>query len=176
VIFKDRPKRRYLNAGGSDEPLRSPIPLAAVESARAYRLYRLRRQLQLHDCAAALLYDPLNIRYALDAPNMQVWALHNAYRYALVFAEGPAIMFEFKRAEHLCKGLKNITEVRPSTSWIYMDAAENIHRRVKAWAGEIHGLMRDHGSGNRRIAIDKIEPLGLRALEELDMSMSRARN
>jgi Xaa-Pro dipeptidase len=98
---------------------------------------------------------------------MQVWTLHNAYRYALVFAEDPTIMFEFKRAEHLCKGLKHITEVRPSTSWIYMDAAENIDRRVKAWAGEIHGLMRDHGGGNKRIAIDKIEPLGLRALEDL---------
>jgi Xaa-Pro aminopeptidase len=120
-----------------------------------------------HDCAAALLYDPINIRYAFDAPNMQVWTLHNAYRYAFIFADGPAILFEFKRADHSSKALTNITEVRPSICWTYMDAAENIERRVKAWAGEIDALMRAHAGGNRRIAIDKIEPLGLKALEGL---------
>jgi Xaa-Pro dipeptidase len=160
-------KRQYLNAQGSDRPLRSPIPPATLESARAYRLMRLRQQLQAHDCAAALLYDPVNIRYALDAANMQVWTLHNAYRYALVFADGPAIMFEFKRAEHLCRHLKTITEVRPAIAWNYMAAAENTDMRLAAWAGEIDALMRRHAGGNRRIAIDKIEPLGLKALEGL---------
>jgi len=163
----DHGKRRYLNSEGADRPLKSPIPAATLEAARAYRLARLRRQLLLHDCGAALLYDPVNIRYALDAPNMQVWTLHNAYRYALVFADGPAVLFEFKGAEHLSHGLAGVTEVRPSTSWIYMGAGENMDRRVTAWAGEIDGLMRAHAGGNRRIAIDKIEPLGLRALEAL---------
>ncbi len=160
-------KRTYLNADGAERPLKSPIPSATLDSARSYRLMRLRQQLRAHDCAAALLYDPVNIRYALDAPNMQVWTLHNAYRYALIFAAGPAIMFEFRRAEHLCKGLKSITEVRTSIAWNYMAAAENTHQSVEAWAGEIDDLMRSHAGGNRRIAIDKIEPLGLKALEEL---------
>jgi hypothetical protein len=111
------PKRRYLNSEGEDRPLTSPIPVATLEAARAYRLRRLRRQLVDHDCAGALLYDPVNIRYALDAPNMQVWTLHNAYRYALIFADGPATLFEFKRADHSSKALTNITEVRPSICW-----------------------------------------------------------
>jgi Xaa-Pro dipeptidase len=166
VIFKDPRKRAYLNASGNDGPLRSPVLPTTIELARRYRLARLRRQIQLHDCAAALLYDPINIRYALDAANMQLWTLHNAYRYALVFADGPAIMFEFKGCEHLCRGLPGVDEIRPSVSWIYMAAAENIDRQVKAWSGEIVELLRTHGGGNKRIAIDKIEPLGLRALEQ----------
>ena len=97
---------------------------------------------------------------------MQLWTLHNAYRYALIFAEGPAILFEFNGCEHLCRGLPGIDEIRPCVSWIYMAAAENVERRVKAWSGEIVELLRRYGGGNRRIAIDKIEPLGLRALEQ----------
>src|SRR5258706_4169492 len=91
-------KRQYLNANGADRPLRSPIPQATLESARSYRLARLRQQLHAHDCAAALLYDPVNIRYALAAPTFQAWTLHNANPYALVFAAGPPGRFEFGRA------------------------------------------------------------------------------
>ena len=47
-----------------------------------------------------------------------------------------------------------------------MAAAENVDRQVKAWSGEIVESPRRHGGGNKRIAIDKIEPLGLRALEQ----------
>jgi Xaa-Pro dipeptidase len=166
VTFKDPRKRAYFGADGKDRPLRSPLLPAVIDSARRYRLARLRHQLQLHDCAAALLYDPINIRYALDAPNMQLWTLHNAYRYALIFAEGPAILFEFNSCEHLCRGLPGIDEIRPCVSWIYMAAAENVDRQVKAWSGEIVELLHRHGGGNKRIAIDKIEPLGLKALEQ----------
>ena len=166
VAFKDPRKRAYLSADGKDRPLKSPVSPAVIDSARRYRLARLRQQLQRHDCAAALLYDPVNIRYALDAANMQLWTLHNAYRYALIFAEGPAILFEFNGCEHLCRGLPGIDEIRPCVSWIYMAAAENVERQVKAWSGEIVELLRRHGGGNKRIAIDKIEPLGLRALEQ----------
>jgi hypothetical protein len=55
--FNESPKQRYLNSEGENRPLKSPIPVATLEAARAYRLGRLRRQLVNHDCAAALLYD-----------------------------------------------------------------------------------------------------------------------
>lgn len=164
-IFKDARKREYLNAEGADRPLKSPIPAATLDRVRAYRLASLRAALAKHDCAAMLLYDPVNIRYALDASNMQVWCLHNAVRYALIFADGPAVLFEFKGAEHMARRLPLIDEVRPAVSWLYLSAAENLERQVKVWADEIADLMRAHGGGNRRIAIDKIEPLGLKALE-----------
>jgi len=164
-VFKDPRKAAYLNEEGADKPLKSPLPASTLEAARAYRLGRLRAELVRHDCAAILLYDPVNIRYALDVPNMQLWALHNAVRYALVFADGPAILFEFKGADHLSRGIAAVSETRVATSWIYMAAGAHTEERVSAWAGEIDDLMRAHAGGNRRLAIDKIEPLGLKVLE-----------
>jgi Xaa-Pro aminopeptidase len=166
-VFKDPRKAAYLNQEGADKPLKSPLATSTLEAARAYRLERLRGELRRHDCAAILLYDPVNIRYALDVANMQLWALHNAVRYALIFADGPAILFEFKGAEHLSRDVAAVDEVRLATSWIYMASAQNTEERVKAWASEIDDLMRRHGGGNRRLAVDKIEPLGLKALEAL---------
>src|SRR6056297_4178430 len=108
--FKDDRKLTYLNAEGADKPLISPVPDDVLAAARAYRLGRLRRVLEQTDCAALLLYDPCNIRYAFDCSNMQVWTLHNPMRYALIFADGPAMMFEFKGCMQQSEGLPGIDE------------------------------------------------------------------
>ena len=158
-------KRAYLNGDGADRPLRSPIAAATIDRARAYRLGRLRDQLRRHDCAALLLYDPINIRYAFDAPNMQLWTLHNPIRYALIFTDGPGVMFEFKGCAHLSRDKPGIDEQRVAVAWQYMAAGDRGGERVAAWADEVDDLMRRHGGGNRRLAIDKVEPMGLHALE-----------
>lgn len=112
TVFKDDRKLTYLNAEGLDKPLTSPVLVATFDRARRYRLQRLRDQLAQADCAALLLYDPCNIRYAFDCSNMQVWTLHNPMRYALILAGGPAVMFEFKGCLHVNDGLPGIDEVR----------------------------------------------------------------
>lgn len=169
--FKDERKLTYLNAEGADKPLRSPVPDSVVKAARRYRLSRIRKLLRDNDCAAALLYDPVTIRYALDCSNMQVWTLHNPMRYALIFAEGPAVMFEFKGCEHLCQGLETIDQLRVATTWMYMAAGDQVAPRVQRWAGEIADLMREHAGGNRRLACDRLELPGLHALTGLGLTV-----
>ncbi|MEM7429665.1 MAG: Xaa-Pro peptidase family protein [Pseudomonadota bacterium] len=169
TVFKDARKQAYLNPEGADKPLKSPLPHSTLEAAREYRIGRLREQLVLHDCAALLLYDPVNIRYAFDISNMQVWTAHNAVRYALIFQVGPAVMFEFKGAFHLCDDRPAITDVRKAIGWIYMSAGHRSEERVREWAAEIADLLKEHGRGNRRIAVDKLEPPGIWALEALQV-------
>ena len=169
--FRDDRKLTYLNAEGSDKPLRSPVPHEVLERARIYRLSRIRKLLRQHDCAAGLFYDPVNIRYALDSSNMQVWTLHNPMRYALIFAEGPAILFEFKGCEHLAQGIATIDEIRTAVTWMYMTAGDRVEERVARWAGDIGDLMRQHGHGNRRIASDRMELPGHHALAALGLTV-----
>ena len=164
AAFGDYRKRDYLNRFGSDRPLKSPVSTQTLQEARRYRIGRLREQLRIHDCAGLLLYDPVNIRYAFDITNMQVWTAHNAVRYALILNEGPAVMFEFKGCEHLCNDRPAIDQVRNAVSWIYMSAGDRAEERVQRWAAEIADLVRSHGGGNCRLAADKLEPLGLAAL------------
>lgn len=171
AMFKDHRKLTYLNSEGADKPLKSPVPHDVLVRAREYRLSRIRAALIKHDCAAALLYDPVNIRYALDAANMQVWTLHNPLRYALILADGPAVMFEFKGSEHLSRGLETIDELRLATGWMYMTAGDRAPERVVRWASELESLMREHGAGNKRIAVDRLDLEGLRELEKLGLDV-----
>lgn len=165
-IFKDPRKREYFNAEGADKPLKSPIPHATLVKARGYRKRRMIAQVVKHDCAAILLFDPLNIRYALDVSNMQVWATHNPFHYALVFADGYAIDFEYKGAEHLTKGLETIDEVRPSRAWFYMYSGDKLAQWVDEWAREIVAALKERAGGNLRLAVDKLEPPGVDALRK----------
>lgn len=131
---------------------------------RHYRLGRIRQQLADRDFGGALLYDPLNIRYATDTSNMQVWCTHNAVRYLFVATDGPTVLFDFHGCGHLSDGFSTVTETRPATSWFYFGAGPEEQSRVKSWAAEIADLMRKHGGGNNRIAIDKCDQLGVEAL------------
>ena len=54
-----------------------------LPAMRKYRLERIRAELKRRDYAGALLYDPVNIRYAADSTNMQLWvAQPEATRHA----------------------------------------------------------------------------------------------
>jgi len=163
-IFKDLRKREFLNAEGADRPLKSPIPHETLQRARAYRKRRMVDRVAANDCAAILLYDPCNIRYALDVSNMQVWMLHNALHYALVFADGHGIAFEYKRSEHLTRGIETVDETRIARGWFWMTAGDRAEERLALWADEIVDLLRERGAGNMRLAVDKLEPAGVDAL------------
>jgi Xaa-Pro dipeptidase len=163
-VFKDARKRAYLNPEGADRPLKSPLPKTTLVKARGYRKQRLVDEVVAHDCAAILLYDPLNIRYALDISNMQLWATHNPFHYAMLFADGHAIEFAYRGAEHLADGLETINEIRPGNAWFYMYTADRLAERVEAWADEIVSILKERNGGNMRLAIDKLDPPGAEAL------------
>lgn len=162
--FKDDRKRAYLNTEGADKPLISPVSDDVLNTARAYRLSRLRREMALHDVAALLLYDPVNIRYAFDCSNMPVWTAHNPIRHALILADGPAVMFEFGGCFHLNEGLPGIDEIRPSTAWFFLYSGDKAAGETARWAAEIADLVGQYGGSNRRIAADRLDPPGHSAL------------
>ncbi len=132
---------------------------------RGYRLGRLQAELRRRDYAAAVLYDPINIRYATGSRNMAVWTLHNPARYAFVPAEGRAILFDFHGCAHLSDGLETIAEVRPARSWFFYASGNRLAEKAALWAAEIADLLRQHGGGNRRLAFDRLDPLGAKLLE-----------
>ncbi|MEL6423572.1 MAG: M24 family metallopeptidase, partial [Pseudomonadota bacterium] len=153
-----------------DEWAAAGLPAPDMDQVRAYRLERLREQLRARDMAGCLLYDPLNIRYALDATNMQIWTMHNAVRYAFIATDGPVILFDFHCCEHLSADYPLIDETRPAIAWFYFGAGPNEKARVKEWAAEVADLVSAHGGGNRRLALDTCDQDGISALEALGIT------
>jgi Xaa-Pro dipeptidase len=140
------------------------LPLDEVELDLG-RLKRLRRAIVSADCAAAVFVDPANIRYATGTSNMQVYAGHNPCRYVFVPAEGPVVLFEFSNCAHLATGRGAVDEVRPAVSWYHFVAGPRVAEKADLWAAELAELTLRHGGGNRRLAIDRVDPMGTWALQ-----------
>ena len=142
-----------------------------LPALREYRLERLRGELRRHDCAGLLLFDPLNIRYATDTTNMQVWIAHNPARACFIATEGPVVLFEFGRAMHLADHLPLVSEVRPMVPFFYFASGERTEEMAGRFAAQVDDLLRTHGGGNRRLAVDKMEIAGVRAFDRLGIDI-----
>ena len=143
------------------------LPAPDMAAVRAYRLSRVQNELRARDLAAAILFDPLNIRYAADSTNMQLWTAHNAARYCVVVADGPLIVFDYHQCEHLSAHNPLIDEARPATSWFYFSSGCELEKHARKWAAEIADILREHAPGGKRVACDKINPEGAEALRAL---------
>jgi hypothetical protein len=118
-----------------------------MPAARRYRLARIRAELVKRDLAGIVVYDPLNVRYATDSTDMQLWCTHNAVRYAFVATDGPVILWDFHHCEHLSWHLELVDEIRHGKAWFYYEAAEHSWERARRWAAEIVDLIGAHGGG-----------------------------
>lgn len=153
---------------GAMEFSEAPVNLDVV---RCYRYGRIQAELQRRDLAGIVLFDQLNTRYATDATNMQIWCSHNETRYVWVPAVGDATIFDYGEDGIHAAGLPNIAETRPSQAFFYYAAGPNIGRTAKKWASEILDLVRGSGGDNRRIAMDRVSPLGTQALEAVGLEI-----
>jgi len=122
------------------------------------RLARFRAELVHHGYGAALLSDPINVRYATGARNMAVWTMHAPGRYAFVPVDGPVVLFEFATSRHVSAGLDTIDELRDSTSAFYFFTGSRSAEMHRRWAVELIALTREHAGPDQRLAVDRCEP------------------
>ncbi len=133
---------------------------------REYRLERVREQLRKFDYAGIILFDPLNTRYATDSTNMQLWITHNAARGCFIATDGPVVLFDFHNCQHMSEHLPLIDEIRQLSGFFYFTGGSRCEEFADKFAREIDELVRQHGGGNRRVAVDRMELVGVRALED----------
>ena len=134
--------------------------------ANCIGLKRIQEQLVRYDLGGICLYDPLNVRYATDTTNMQLWVMHNPVRCVFIGADGYVVLFDYHNCEHLSDFSGSLDEVRTGTSWFYFSSGDRVHERARNWAGEIADLVREHSGGNKRIAFDQIDSHGIGPLAD----------
>lgn len=137
------------------EPEDEGIDLVAV---RAWRQGRVRDQMRAHGVDAVILSDPVSIRYASGARNMQVFSMRNAPARYLLMTQDRAILYEFTGCEHLAHGLETLDDVRPATTASYVAAGPGIAERERSWAAEMADTIAEL-LGGRRDATVGIERL-----------------
>ncbi|MEM7207418.1 MAG: Xaa-Pro peptidase family protein [Pseudomonadota bacterium] len=136
---------------------------------QSHRLERITQQLHQNDCAAIVLFDPVNLRYATGTRNMQVWTMHNFVRYAVVFANGDQVLYDIPSSAHLAKGL--IDDIRPSLSPDYMIVGERGEEMAKRWASEMLALLVEKHCAGQRLAIDRADLALVLAAQSQQLSL-----
>lgn len=142
---------------------------APADAVGAHALYlarqrRLRSTMIAHGIPAMLIVDPIKIRYATGSRNMQVFASRDASRYLLLFAEGPAILFEYPGCLHLAEHLPTLDEVREAQGIPYVGPGSDTTAPARAWADAMGGLIRRHAGDGATLGIDRLHFAVIEAL------------
>lgn len=143
------------------------LALPNLETMRHYRWQRLTQALADRDYGGLLMFDPLNIRYATDTTNMQLWNTHNPFRACLLCADGHMVMWEYKNSPFLVTFNPLVKELRSGATFFYNSTGDRGEAAAHAFAAQVDEIMREHSGSNRRLAVDKIMVHGLRALEKI---------
>ncbi len=141
------------------------LELPDLQAMRRYRLQRLTDHIVARDYAGLLVFDPLNIRYASDSTNMQLWNTHNPFRALMVCADGYMVIWDYKNAPFLSSFNPLVREARSGADLFYFDRGDKVDVAADAFSNEVRQLLEEHAPGNKRLAVDKVMLHGLRALE-----------
>ena len=135
------------------------------DKLRSYRLDRVRKELEKNNLEACILFDPVNVRYALDTLNMSVYNMHNLTRYCFVPVNGPIILYEYFNCEKLSEGLNLIDEIRPAITWDYFSNGDQSEAQLKKWINEVKDLSNSYFK-SKKIAIDVLNGPAVTALDK----------
>ncbi len=141
------------------------LELPNLAAMRHYRWERLTQHIVDRDYAGLLMFDPLNIRYATDSTNMQLWNTHNPFRACLLCADGHMVMWDYKNSPFLSSFNPLVREVRTGADFFYFDRGDKIEQAAQVFSKDLQDILGEHAPGLKRLAVDKIMLHALRALE-----------
>ncbi|MGC1487302.1 MAG: dimethylsulfonioproprionate lyase DddP [Albidovulum sp.] len=141
------------------------LDLPNLERMREYRWKRLTKSIVDRGWGGLLMFDPLNIRYATDSTNMQLWNTHNPFRALLLCADGYMVIWDYKNSPFLSTFNPLVREQRSGADFFYFDRGDKAGDAAERFGAEVKDLIAAHGGANPRLGVDKIMIHGLRALE-----------
>ena len=141
------------------------LDLPDLQEMRRYRWSRLTDHVVARDYGGLLMFDPLNIRYATDSTNMQLWNTHNPFRAVLLCADGYMVIWDYKNSPFLSAFNPLVREARSGADFFYFDRGDKAYDAALVFAAQVRDLIVEHGSGNMRLAADKPMMHAVRALQ-----------
>ena len=149
---------------------------ATIDMARMrrYRLARVQAELEKASCGGCVLLDPVNRRYATGASMHSLFQFHLPSRYAFVPASGKAVLFQGVAQRAGSELAETVDEVRPAQVSIFFYAGRRMEERAAAWAEDISDLMKSRGGNGKRVAVDRLEPNAVFALQKAGLEVINA--
>jgi Xaa-Pro dipeptidase len=146
-----------------------------VDEARMHgdRLARTRQKLQEHQLPAALLFDPLNVRYAVAAGPFAVFNMHVTFRWALVPVESEVVLWEYPRSM-ATTAARWSGDLREARGWTFFGSGRHSHEHAADFAAEVADVLRSRGLAGEAVGVDRLEAAGYLALTQAGVRVADA--
>jgi Xaa-Pro aminopeptidase len=146
-----------------------------VDEARLHRdrLARTRQKLREHQLAAALLFDPLNVRYAVTPGPFAVFNMHVTFRWALVPVESEVVLWEYPQSM-ATTAARWSGDLREARGWTFFGSGRRSHEHAATFATEVADELWSRGLAGEVIGVDRLETAGHLALTQAGLRVADA--
>lgn len=138
------------------------------------RLQRVRDTMRRVGMPALLVMDANNILYATGARNMTIFALRAPSRYLLLFADGPAILYEYGGSEHLSAALPTLDRITPAINVGYLGTGGDMEPACRRFASEITATIHAIDPTVDTIGVDRFPFMAVDALRRAGLRVRDA--
>ncbi len=154
------------------EPVLTP-PEIDLSALRSYRLARVREQLRAADAAMCVLTNPVNLRYAIDHREYQLFQSRIPSVILFVPAEGPVVLQGGFGRSH-----ETVDQHLPSPLLTAFDGGLDLTDRARRFAGAVKDYLGAIGIKDPypRVAVDRAVPSVSEALLQAGMNLVDADN
>lgn len=136
----------------------------------AERLARAQLSLRGAGLAAALLFDPANVRYATcDGPSL-VFNLHCSYRWALVFAEHDPVLWDGHDEMHVSRS-RWAGDIREATSFTFFGSGSHSRRNARTAIAEVTDELDARGLRHEPLGVDRVDAVVFLELQDRGISV-----
>ena len=137
------------------------------------RLARTRQKLREHQLAAALLFDPLNVRYAVTPGPFAVFNMHVTFRWALVPVESDVVLWEYPQSLATTRARWS-GDLREARGWTFFGSGRHSHTHAATFAVELAEVLRSRGLAGEPVGVDRLETAGHLALTKAGVRIADA--
>ena len=152
------PDALVLNDDWSDLSRYRAMPEIDRGRLHAWRMGRLKRALERHGAAMAVLVNPISLRYAVDYRTYALFQAHIPTTYLFVPQDGPVVI-------HGAYGVPGAAdEARPGRPISFFDGGPDLAEGARLLADDIVRYLSEVGTDNRRVAMEYANPSITQAL------------
>jgi len=164
--------QRYSNRELIEEGDRLRDDVDFMTRLRQGRLKRLREELRRHNVTAAVIFDPINIRYAVDFRNSVLFYVRNPLQYLVVPTNESAKCLLFAGSfgsDALLEAFNGSLEFHPAIGATMASAGPRENEKIDDWVNQMDEILRplaETSPFGKRIAVERFQERATRGLRD----------
>ena len=141
-----------------------------IKRLRQDRLQRLQSEMAAADLEALLLFDPVNIRYAIGSRLNETFGLRFKGAHALIPQEGRPVLFDSNELH--AQLFSQDAEVMPAVGVEFWMTGDYTRDNTLRWAQVLRDALNSLGISSSRLGIDRLDAFTINALLDREFSLA----